>query len=67
MKYRIVRIDLKDDVVVYLKATEKSYDSPKNAPEKIIEFGMHMGMAKGIEEAFSRWCNSRVRNPSISE
>ncbi|WP_456469492.1 hypothetical protein [Archaeoglobus sp.] len=58
MRYRIVRIELKDEneVLLYLKKVERSPGFMARAdfsdPAKIIEFGMQMGMdlAKRIEE-----------------
>ncbi len=58
MKYRIVRIELKDDeVVVYFKKMKSNATViPKiDSPERMIEFSMQMGMniAKKIEEALN--------------
>lgn len=58
MRYRIVRIELKDEneVLLYLKKVERPSGFLARAdfsdPAKIIEFGMQMGMdlAKRIEE-----------------
>jgi hypothetical protein len=58
MKYRIVRIELKDDeVVIYFKKLRSQATIvPKiDSPEKMLEFSMQMGMnlARKVEEAFS--------------
>ncbi len=58
MKYRIVRIELRDDeIVVYFKKLRRDATVvPKiDSPEKMIEFSMQMGMnlAKKMEEALS--------------
>ncbi len=58
MKYKIVRIELKDDrsVILYLKSVRKSGDIVPKAdlsnPVNLIEFSMQMGMAvsKRLEE-----------------
>ena len=58
MRYRIVRIELKDDeVVIYFKKLgSQATIVPKiDSPEKMLEFSMQMGMnlARKVEEAFS--------------
>lgn len=58
MKYKIVRIELRDDeVIVYFKKLRKDATLvPKiDSPEKMIEFSMQMGMniARKIEETLS--------------
>lgn len=58
MRYRIVRIELRDEdeVLIYLKKLDKPRGFMSSAdlsdPAKIIEFGMQMGMdiAKRIED-----------------
>uniref|UniRef100_A0A7C3RE41 Uncharacterized protein n=1 Tax=Archaeoglobus fulgidus TaxID=2234 RepID=A0A7C3RE41_ARCFL len=58
MKYKIVRIELKndDEVILYLKSVSRKPGVMTRAdfsdPVKIIEFGLQMGMdlAKRIEE-----------------
>jgi len=58
VKYKIVRIELKDDrsVILYLKSVRKSGDIVPKAdlsnPVNLIEFSMQMGMAvsKRLEE-----------------
>ncbi len=58
MKFKIVRIELKDDrsVILYLKGVRKSGDIVPKAdlsnPVNLIEFSMQMGMAvsKRLEE-----------------
>jgi hypothetical protein len=56
MKYKIVRIELKDEeVVIYFKRLQKQATIiPKiDSPERMLEFSMQMGMnlAKRIEDA----------------
>ncbi len=58
MRYKIVRIELKDDeVIVYFKKMRRNATVvPKiDSPERMIEFSMQMGMniARKIEEALN--------------